>query len=392
MKKPLLALVAAALVLAPVAAALDRTQTQVLLRLAQKVTGLKAREQVRVVVERPAAFQTRRVRMLDRAYPRARQDYDETVYRSLGLATGGKGVLRKNLIAVEKRPGLYDPATRTAYIRAGANVRTAALRELVHALQDQHFDLRRLWRVPGDGDARLAAMAAVEGHASLVSGVLGPHRSSSPDDSKLTRFVELERGFTDDVGRRLAADLRNLGGRSAMLSALKRFPDTSEQVFHLDKYLERERAAAIVLPVDAAGMTLAGDGTFGELDVRALLAVFAVPRLDRVGTGWGGGRSALYLGAAGDTVLVALDWDTDRDAAEWAEAVLTYVDKAFDAVAPGLPEPVPCAATSCWNLAGHAVAFERVGSRTTLVLGTDIDASAQLARSLLSVTQPRVDG
>jgi hypothetical protein len=390
MNTPLLAFVAAALVVAPVAAALDRTQSQVLLRLAQKATGLKAREQVRIVVERPAAFQNRRVRMLDRAYPRARQDYDETVYRSLGLAAGGKGVLRKTLIEAERRPGLYDPATRTAYIRAGSNVRTAALRELVYALQDQHFDLSRLVRLPGGSDARLAALAAVEGHASLVSGV--PRRSSSPGGSKLMRFVELERGFTDDVGLRLAADLRNLGGRSAMLSALKRFPDTSEQVFHIDKYLERERARAIVLPFNAAGMTRAGDCTFGELDVRALLAVFAVPRLDHVGTGWGGGRSALYRGAAGDTVLVALDWDTDRDAAEWAEAVPTYVDKAFDAVAPGLPEPVPCAATTCWNLAGHAVAFERVDLRTTLVLGTDVDASAQLARSLLSVTEPLVDG
>jgi hypothetical protein len=139
-------------------------------------------------------------------------------------------------------------------------------------------------------------------------------------------------------------------------------------------------------------MTLAGDGTFGELDVRALLAVFAVPRLDRVGAGWGGGRSALYRGAAGDTVLVALDWDTDGDAAEWAEAVSAYVDKAFDTAVPGLPVPTPCAATTCWSLAGHAVAFERAGSRTTLVVGTDIDASAQLARSLASVTQPLVDG
>jgi hypothetical protein len=235
-------------------------------------------------------------------------------------------------------------------------------------------------------------MAAIEGHASLVSDVRVTRHTSSPGSPKLTRFLELERGFTYDVGLRFAADLRNLGGRSAMLGALTRFPATSEQVFHLDKYLERERAAAIVLPVDATRMTLAGDGTFGELAVRALLAVFAVPRLDRVGAGWGGGRSALYRGAVGDTTLIALDWDTDRDAAEWAEAVPTYVDKAFDAAAPGVPEPTPCAATICWNLAGRAVAFERVGARTTLVFGIDVDTSAQLARSLLAGTQPQVDG
>ncbi|MDQ3065816.1 MAG: hypothetical protein M3R12_01515, partial [Actinomycetota bacterium] len=279
MKKTFLALVVATLVAAPIAEALDRPQAQALLRLAQKVTGLKAREQVRVVVERAAPFQARRVRMLDLAYPRRAQDYDEAVYRSLGLVSGGKGALRKTLIEIENRSGLYDPAARTAYVRAGSTERAAALHEIVHALQDQHYDLRRVGRLPGGSDSKLAAMAAVEGHASLVSNVLVPRRTSSHGGPKLKRFLELERGFVYDVGLRFAADLRNLGGRTAILGALKRFPASSEQVFHLDKYLEREPAAAIVLPVDAAGMTLAGAGTFGELDVRALLAVFGVPRL-----------------------------------------------------------------------------------------------------------------
>ena len=383
MKKILLVLLVAALVAAPTADALDRKQAQALLRLAQKVTGLKAREQVRIVVERRAAFQSRRVRMLDRVYPRAVQDFDETVYRSLGLVTGGKGVLRKALIEIENRSGVYDPATRTAYVRAGSTERDAALHEIVHALQDQHYDLRRVARLPGGSDAMLAAMAAVEGHAGLVSNVLVPRRISSHGGPKLTRFLELERGFVYDVGLRFAADLRNLGGRNAMLSALKRFPDTSEQVFHLDKYLERERAAAIVLPVDAAGMTLAGDGSFGELDVRALLAVFGVPRLDHVGSGWGGGRTALYRSPGSEAVVVALDWDTERDALEWAEAVEIYVNEAFDAAVPGLPAPAACAATVCWQLGPRAIAFDRSGARTTLVLGADLALTDLLARTVL---------
>lgn len=382
MKKTLLALLAAALVIAPAAAALDREQARALLRLAQKASGLKAREQVRIVVERPAAFQSRRVRMLDRSYPRARQDYDEAVYRAIGLATGGKGVLRKTLIEIENRSGLYDPVTRTAYIRAGATERAAALHEIVHALQDQHFDLRRVTRLPAGSDATLAAMAAVEGHARLVSDVLAKRRPSSHGGPKLTRFLQLERGFTYDVGLRFAAELRNLGGQRALLGALRRFPETSEQVFHLDKYLERERAAAIVLPVHAGGATLAGDGTFGELDVRALLAVFGVPRLDHAGAGWGGGRSAIYRGPGGEAVALALDWDTERDALEWAEAVAAYVNEAFDAATPGLPPLAPCDATACWQVGSRAIAFVREGVRTALVISPDTGFSAGVAREL----------
>ena len=87
----------------------------------------------------------------------------------------------------------------------------------------------------------------------------------------------------------------------------------------------------IVLPDDVEDLQLGSTSTFGELDVRALLAVFRVPGLDAAATGWGGGRSAVYRDAATATeaVLVALDWDSEVDAAQWATAAATYVEAAF---------------------------------------------------------------
>lgn len=372
----------AALVAAPAALALDRAQAKALLRVAVKLSGLSAREQVRIVVERPAAFRRHRTALLDRAYPRAAQSYDETVYRALGLLGGGKGVLRSTLIEMEDRKGLYDPKARTSYVMAGPTERAEALHEIVHALQDQHYDLGRIERLRGGNDAKLAAAAAVEGYATLVTGVLAKRRTSSHGGRKLTRFLELERGFVYSVGRRFSAELRNLGGTKAALASLRRLPATTEQVFHLDKYLEREPAAAIALPLEAAGMTLAGDGTFGELDVRALLAVFGIPRLDPVGTGWGGGRTALYAGPSGAAVAVALDWDSELDATQWAEAVSLYVNEAFDAEVPGLPATSPCAATTCWQIGSRAVAFDRSGRRTALVIGADSAAAETLSPAL----------
>ena len=380
--KKLALLLFVSLIAAPTAVALDRTQTQALIRIAQKASGLKARQHVRVVVDQPARFRQRRVLFLDRAHPRAGLEYDESVYRALGLADAGKGILRKTLIEMQDRRGLYDPAARTAFVQAGAGVRATALHEIVHALQDQHYDLRRLSRLRGDSDALRAASAVVEGHALLAANVLAAPRTVSRSRPTLTRFLELQRGFDYTVGLRFAAELRNLGGNKALLGALGRFPATSEQVFHLDKYLERERASPIVLPVEAAGMTLAGSDTFGELEVRALLAVFGVPRLDRAGNGWGGGRTARYRSDGGEAVLVALDWDTELDAREWAEAVTLYVDKAFDAATPGPPATSECTATSCWQIGAGAIAFDRSGSRTALVVGVDPRAAESLARLL----------
>jgi len=369
---------AAAVAPAPITA----TEAKALLRIASKLSGLPAKRAVPVVAESPARFRQRRLASADGLYPAAGQSYDDALYTALGV-TRGRGLLRAALVTSQVQQALYDPPTRKIYVARGRASRTAILQQLVHALQDQSFDLGRLRALAGSRDARLAASAAIAGHASVVAQLPGARASSSHGGPRLDRFLELENGFPTTVGLRFAVNLRNLGGNKAVFGALRRFPETTEQIFHVDKFLEREPAARIVLPVDAAGLTLRGDDTFGELDVRALLAVFGVPRLDHVGEGWGGGRSAIYRSGPREAAVLALDWDSEPDALQWAEAVQVYVNEAFDADPPGLPEPAPCRATACWNLGGHAVAFERVGSRTTLVLGADVDSSAQLARAVL---------
>jgi len=349
-------------------------ESKALLRTASKLSGLPTKRAVPVVTEDPARFRQRRAKAIERLYPAAAQSYDDTLYNALGV-TPAPGLLHKALADSLVQQALYDPLTRKVYVSRGRAPRAAILQQLVNALQDQSFGLARLRALAGSRDARLAASAAVTGYASLVARLPA---SSLHGGSRLVRFLELENRFPATVGLRFAADVRNLGGNNAVFGALRRFPATTEQVFHVDKFLEREPAVRIVLPVDAAGLTLSGDDTFGELDVRALLAVFAVPRLDRAGEGWGGGRSALYRSGPRIAAVLALDWDSELDAYQWAEAVRSYVDQAFD---PAVP--TPCGATMCWVGSGNAVAFERLGRRTTLVLGADVESSEELARAIL---------
>ena len=116
----------------------------------------------------------------------------------------------------------------------------------------------------------------------------------------------------------------------------------------------------IVLPVDAAGLTLTGDDTFGELDVRALLAVFGVPRLDRAGEGWGGGRSAIYRSGREDGCRgrTRLGLRTGR-ASNGLRRSESYVDEAFDAeVTPTAVRERVCAglaAATQWRSSASAV-------------------------------------
>src|SRR5262249_36898541 len=120
--------------------------------------------------------------------------------------------------------------------------RRALIHEDVRALIDQNFHLRRIarWRTR-DRDRWDAAQGIVDGVASLSSGLPAP-------------------------GRALAAELRYLGGRNAVASALRTFPQTTEQLLHVDKFLEREPALPVRLPARAAGRTLESSESFGELD------------------------------------------------------------------------------------------------------------------------------
>jgi hypothetical protein len=140
--------------------------------------------------------------------------------------------------------------------------------------------------------------------------------------------LEIESGLT--VGKTLARQLRYVGGSRALTSALRTFPQTTEQLLHIDKFLERERAVRVALPPQIADWKLTASQTFGELDVRSLLRAFGVPKAVAAAEGWGGGRIGLYTSATGETTAAfALQWDTTDDAMEWREAVPRYVGAAF---------------------------------------------------------------
>jgi hypothetical protein len=357
-RRLLLIATAAALVAAPVSLGLDRGQTRALARVAVQLSGLSERRPLRVVAVPAQAFEQRRAAALDRAAPRAARAHDERVLHALGLA----GELRRAYLVVHADNGFYDPRTRTGYVRAGAGERAAGLRVAVRALEDQHFGLGRLARMPSR-DARLAATAAFDGYAELVTrGVVGRH-SAPTTRSRLGRFVALERDLGASAGARFIGGLRHLGGPAVALGGVRRLPATTEQVLHLDKYLEREPAARVALPPAAVGLRLREAGTFGELDVRALLGAFAVPRRDRAAAGWGGGRTARYTGPAGEAIAVVLTWDTALDAAQWDAAAAQYLRAAFGGSATG-------------------VAFTRSGRRTSLVVGPDAPRAEALARAL----------
>jgi len=130
-------------------------------------------------------------------------------------------------------------------------------------------------------------------------------------------------------------------------------------MLHVDKFLDREGALAVMLAarVDDRALhtseTLSASETFGELDVRALLRAFGLPGAERAAAGWAGGRLALYVGADGaSTVALVLRWDTPDQAQAWRILAPRYVAAAF----PGFEERVCPAVDHCWVSAAREIA------------------------------------
>ncbi|MDX6487329.1 MAG: hypothetical protein QOF43_2482, partial [Gaiellaceae bacterium] len=262
----------------------------------------------------------------------------------------------------------YDPAVRRLLLRRTPTAQRAwVVNELVRALVDQNFNLRRIapLRVR-DRDRALAAKGIVDGTAALASGVRAPSVHGAP----LARFLQLESGLA--AGKSLAKELRYLGGTRALASALRLFPQTTEQLLHVDKFLERERALPVQLPTRIGDWKLSASETFGELDVRSLLRGFDVPNAVAAAEGWGGGRIGLYVSPTGETTAaLSLQWDTIDDAEEWRAAVTSYVSSAFPGATARDCPPLDRCWSSSWDVASGVL-----GSASVFASGPGSDAIA----------------
>jgi hypothetical protein len=164
----------------------------------------------------------------------------------------------------------------------------------------------------------------------------------------LERFWNSSRVSARQSTRERAALPRRL---ARLASALRLFPQTTEQLLHIDKFLQRERALPVRLPTRIGDWRLSASETFGELDVRSLLRRSACPC----------GRRCRRLGRRAHRALRLADRTDDRRArsavghrrgsAEWRAAVTRYVGAAFPAQRARDCPPLDGCWSSTWDVA-----------------------------------------
>ncbi len=221
--------------------------------------------------------------------------------------------------------GYFEPADGTMYMASdlGDDEADATLaHELVHALQDQRWDLESRSRYrPGDGDRSEAVSALAEGDATsamfdvmIAHSALGVNKTALdlPDDlfaKQISEGISQGPGATAPHVMRtaLAAPyiygtlfvhaLRRRGGWAAVDRAWDDAPTTSEQILHVGKWITHEGPLNVAAPTFGtlgAGWTPADVDSEGELGARIAFEEWvSAPVAAEISSGWGGDRGIL---------------------------------------------------------------------------------------------------
>lgn len=203
--------------------------------------------------------------------------------------------------------GFYDPETKKLSLVETGDVEASGatiVHELVHAVQDQVFDLESGLLAPSDDDdAALAGRALVEGDATEVearfleetglAGALGElgsglahisggtGGSSGPDIPYLSRLS----GFPYGAGFAFVTALRTRGGQALVDRAFAHPPHTTLAVLDPDRFdTPLDVTEPVTMPAPTDGMERIFATQFGAADVLAM-----VDDMDAA-LAWRGGR------------------------------------------------------------------------------------------------------
>ena len=309
------------------------------------------------------------------------------VYKRLGLIPDTLDVRKLYLdLLTEQIIGFYDPKTKVLYVVDGAPPEQAGFiigHELVHALQDQYFDLDSLQRVQGDDDRVMAAQAVMEGQAvyEQIASAIGEgnvaerlpggwdrirqeireRQGSMPVFAGAPTLVQETLIFPYLSG---AEFMRRFKSRRPGEAPYADMPRSTEQILHEAAYFgpRRDAPLRVALP-PLTGAKTAYENGLGEFETRLLLFEHLRDQNGAIrgAAGWGGDRFALVDTPRGQGLLWATAWDSPFEAAEFTDLLGQAVERRY-----GVSRT---SATPGGGEGAGARSFEAAGRRVSVTAG-----------------------
>ncbi|MFQ3583042.1 MAG: hypothetical protein SNJ49_14205 [Chloracidobacterium sp.] len=318
--------------------------------------------------------------------------------------------LREEMIRLltEQIAGFYQPKTGEFVLTESLvsddpdNQRIAIAHELTHALQDQHFDLRRFEKpTKGNSDRDLAIRALIEGDATVAMlayafdgrmdirklpisigtllenfGAMSDDPKQSPALAAAPKALKQSLLFPYAGGADFVQAVLRRGGWLRVSQTFTDLPESTEQVLHPEKYFAQEHPLPVTIP--DLGAELGADWRFvtddvqGEFGYRLILGEFLDEKqAKRAAQGWGGDRSALYEHRkTGDLCLIQVTrWDAPAYSQAFFDAYVARTMRRFPSHALAQPEP--------GIMVGDGVRIERRGADVLILEGLPPTADGQ---------------
>lgn len=258
----------------------------------------------------------------------------------------------------EQLAGFYAPEEETMSLAGDLDEDMAdatLLHELIHALQDQHFDLKPQSKYkPGQSDRSFARSALAEGDATsamadFMMGAAGSTPSVPSAEVEKTMTLAMQTAMPDFApvilqkslvapyvtGLRFVNAQRRKGGWAAVDAVWKNPPVTSEQILHDEKYLAHEPELVVAAPEASSlgpGFVREDADTSGEEGIRLTFEAWLGHRKgSELARGWGGDRSAFLRHETTGAIALVEHLRYDADARAQAALVAEAVGKAWAA-------------------------------------------------------------
>ncbi|HEX8000242.1 MAG TPA: hypothetical protein VF528_17775 [Pyrinomonadaceae bacterium] len=308
-------------------------------------------------------------------------------------------------LLTEQVAGYYDPKAQQFYLADWIDLdgqKPVMAHELAHALQDQHYNLRRFDKWPkGDADAELAAHALIEGDATLLMQyyiMRNPLRAlaflksieaggagSSELIEKAPRVMRETLLFPYQQGMEFVSQLYKRNGWKQISLAYTELPQSSEQILHAEKYFAREAPVKLDLPdvssALGANWKRVDYDVNGEWSYYLILDEFlkAKPESRQAAAGWGGDRYAVYTDPKTSAICITqlTAWDSEKDAQEFFDAYAKRTSARYPDSTASSEVRDASAQWSAWQTREGNVAMERRGSRVLIIEGIPEKADAK---------------
>lgn len=321
------------------------------------VRGLPFRSQVDKRLLTPEQLVQRFARQFEQPEVQEAVRYETLLWTLLGLLpeTSNLGETYVDLYG-SQIIGLYVPREKRLYVRDDGTgritpaVELTLAHELVHALQDQYFDLANFIGsdAVGSSDESAARRALVEGDAVVAQSLYAQRYFTAQQIEALNSAAAGERSSVSRVplilqeqlffpyinGPEFVAALYRSGGWNAVNGAWRRPPASAAQVLHIDRYLARLQPIRPVLPELAPTL---GPGwqeierdSFGEVIVRTMVRQFlGLDAASVAAEGWAGDNFVLLANNGSGALAGRIEFDNPAEATQFTQAYVRATATRF---------------------------------------------------------------